>query len=197
MTFHNQRKWEVSPPVHTCYEPSWALWIRVPQDFSEWLEIVVCSGNWSRLQQKSSSNACSPLRQKWKQSGNTGVAMLCGCEKLISRMSTLEAVAWKYKACLLHGKGFFLFNVHCLFPRHRHSALCDTLNCDILVTEVPPNSWQTLALVFTTPTQGHTNWSINIFSPIMNPYVLPGICAGLQIKKVRTYVLKNYKLVYP
>lgn len=31
-----------------------------------------------------------------------------------------------------------LFHVHCLFPRHRHSALWDTLNCDILVTEVPP-----------------------------------------------------------
>lgn len=126
--------------VSTCshgYEPSCALWIRVPQTLSEWLEILVCSDNCNRLQQKSSSNTCCQLRQKWKQSGNTGVAVLCGCEKLISRMSTSEIVAWRYKACLLHGR-VFSFHVHCLFVRQRHSALWDTLNCDILVAEVPP-----------------------------------------------------------
>lgn len=187
--------------VSTCshgYEPSCALWIRVPETLSEWLEILVCSDNCNRLQQKSSSNTCCQLRQKWKQSGNTGVAVLCGCEKLLSRMSTSEIVAWRYKACLLHGR-VFSFHVHCLFVRQRHSALWDTLNCDILVAEVPPELVTDLSCSFycSHPTSCKLV-NEHFFSTIEPLYsCISRHMYRLTNQKVSTYVLKNHKLVYP
>lgn len=65
----------------------------------------------------------------------------------------------------------------------------------------PLNSRQTLAVVFTTPTQRLASWSmnINIFSQLLNPCIriFPDVCIRLTIRKIRTGILKNCKSVYP
>lgn len=104
----------------------------------------------------------------------------------------------KVQSLLLHGR-VFSFHVHCLFVRQRHSALWDTLNCDILVAEVPPELVTDLSCSFycSHPTSCKLV-NEHFFSTIEPLYsCISRHMYRLTNQKVSIYVLKNHKLVYP
>ena len=174
----------MSQPVHACYELSGAFWIVVPQGFSEWLGIFVCSGNYN----SPSCTGCSrkqaqTLAVSWGRSENKGEIQELAFS-LTSNMSS--RVVWllayfkdghlgsgglKVQSLLTARKDFIL---SWMLP----VCLCrGTLPCGRLwivtfkLLKCPLKSWQTLAVVFTTPTQHHASWSMNIdvFSQLLNP----------------------------